>query len=185
MTVSLLEEKGFDPLSYRYFCLGSHYRRNLVFSFENLANAQAAYQKLIARVAALKPEGEPDTEAMVPLRQNFQDALGNDLNTSLALTQLSNALKAKVSDATKQALVAQFDRVLSLDLIKKAEEMREKQRRENEGEEITPELQALLDARAAARAEKNWAEADRIRDEFKARGLVVVDTPQGVKIKKL
>ena len=88
LTVSLLEEKGYRPLAYRYFCLQSHYRKALVFSYENLDNAEQAYEKLVARVAALKPaESDPiDEEAAAVLRKEFTDALDNDLNTSLAVT---------------------------------------------------------------------------------------------------
>ena len=72
MTVSLLEEKGYDPLVYRLFCLQSHYRKGLVFSWENLDNAKTAYDKLVARVAALDEGGELDQEAMEPFRAAFK-----------------------------------------------------------------------------------------------------------------
>ena len=92
LTVSLLEEKGYDPLMYRMFCLQSHYRKPLVFSFETLDNTAQAYKKLVARVAALKEEGEPDLETAKPFRKQFSEALGNDLNTSLGITVLYDVL---------------------------------------------------------------------------------------------
>ena len=185
LTVSLLEEKGYDPLAYRFFCLGSHYRRNLVFSYENLGNAQSAYEKLIARVAALKNEGEIRQDAMKPLKDKFAEAIGNDLNTSLAVTVLYDVLKADLTDAEKLHLLADFDTVLSLSLIEKAKALAEKQAKEKAAEEAMPEgMQELLDARAAARKAKNWAESDRIRDEITAMGYVIVDTPNGAKVKK-
>ena len=186
LTVDLLEKKGFLPLAYRYFCLGSHYRKNLVFSFENLQNAQNAFEKLIARVAGVDAEGQVDAQAAQPLRQAFLEALQNDLNTSLALTQVNNVLKSKLNGATKRSLLADFDRVLSLDLLAQADALRAKQEQEkDQGEPLTPELAELLRRRQEARKEKNWAESDRIRDELKERGFSVVDTPNGPKLQRI
>ena len=98
--MSLLEEKGYDPLVYRLFCLQSHYRKPLTFSFESLDNAAQAYQKLVQRIAALSKEGQPEADGHVkPYRERFAAALGNDLNTSLGLTVLYDVLKAPLSDA--------------------------------------------------------------------------------------
>ncbi|MBQ7397966.1 MAG: cysteine--tRNA ligase, partial [Clostridia bacterium] len=110
LTVSLLESKGYDPMVYRLFCLQSHYRKNLVFSYENMDNAKVSYDKMIARIATLKEGGEVDEAAFAELKKGFTDALDNDLNTSLAITAVYNVLKAKCSDATKLALLADFDR---------------------------------------------------------------------------
>ncbi len=184
LTVSLLEEKGYDPMVYRYFCLQSHYRRNLVFSWENLDNAAAAYEKLIARIAALKAEGDVDSAAFDALKARFTGALDGDLNTSLAITCLFDVLKAKCSDATKLAALADFDRVLSLNLLENAEKLRKKQA-EEEAAAADPEIDALVAARTEAKKAKNFAEADRIRDELKARGIEIIDTPQGAKWRKV
>lgn len=184
LTVSLLEEKGYDPMAYRLFCLQSHYRRNLVFSWENLDNAAAAYEKLIAKIASLHSEGEADPAAMEPLRQRFQNALNADLNTSLAVTAIYDVLKAKCSDATKLAALEEFDRVLSLNLIPAAQAFRARQKAE-EQTAADPEIEALVNARAAAKKAKNFAEADRIRDELKAKGIEIIDTPQGTKWRKI
>ena len=110
LTVSLLEEKGYDPLVYRLFCLQSHYRKPLTFSFETLDNAAQAYQKLVQRIAALKADGDPDLEAAAPYQEKFKEALGNDLNTSLGLTVLYDVLKADLTDATKRHLVGTLTR---------------------------------------------------------------------------
>ena len=112
LTVSLLEEKGYDPLAYRLFCLQSHYRKVLDFSWEALDNAAAAYTKLIRRIAALTGEGEVDETVVRTYQEQFQAALDNDLSTSLAVTALYDVLKADASDATKLALIASFDRPL-------------------------------------------------------------------------
>ena len=184
LTVSLLEQKGYDPMAYRLFCLQSHYRRNLVFSWENLDNAVAAYDKLIAKIAALEPGENIDREAFDKLKERFVNALNGDLNTSVAVTALYDVLKAKCNDATKLALIADFDQVLSLNLLAAAEKYNQK-KTEEEAASADPEIDALVAARTAAKKEKNFAEADRIRDELKARGIEIIDTPQGAKWRKV
>ena len=182
LTVSLLEEKGYDPLVYRLFCLQSHYRKGLVFSWENLDNAKAAYDKLVARVAALSEDGDVDQAAVDAARAAFIEAVGNDLNTSLGVTAVYDALKADVSDATKRAIIADFDKVLGLDLLGRAAALKEKESTPVEGAE---EIEALIAQRAQAKKEKNWAQADAIRDQLKAMGVEIKDTPNGVEWKRI
>ncbi len=186
LTVSLLEEKGYDPIVYRLFCLQSHYRRNLVFSWENLDNAAVTYQKLISKIAALQPDTKEavDEVAFNALKQRFETALNGDLNTSLAVTALYDVLKAKTNDATKLAALADFDQVLGLNLLEAAEKERKAQPQQ-EAIENDPAVVPLLEARAAAKKAKNWAEADRIRDEIKAMGYEIIDTPQGAVCKRI
>ena len=183
LTLALLEEKGYDPMAYRFFCLQSHYRKNLVFSYENLDNAVLAYNKLIDKIAALNPEaeGEPDAAVLKALKARFMKGMDADLNTSLAITALYDVLKEKTDDRTKLAAIGDFDRVLSLNLLEAAA----KKRAQQPEEERNPAIEALLAARAAAKKEKNFAEADRIRDELKARGIEIIDTPQGAKWKRI
>ncbi|MBS7316250.1 MAG: cysteine--tRNA ligase [Clostridiaceae bacterium] len=186
LTVSLLEEKGYDPLVYRLFCLQSHYRRSLVFSWEALDNAAAAYKKLVARIAAVdENEGTLEESGIEHFRAEFHEALGNDVNTSLGITVLYDVLKSNLNGCTKTALIQEFDTVLSLGLIAAARRMREENaRKEAEAEAVSPEDQFIVDAiaaRTAAKKAKNYAEADRIRDELKAQGITLIDTPQGVK----
>ena len=196
LTVSLLEEKGYDPLSYRLFCLQSHYRKSLVFSWENLDNAQGTYQKLIAKIAALKPgEDAFDEAAAAALREKFHKALGNDLNTSLAITALYDVLKYQTNDTTKLSLLGEFDSVLGLDLLKKAEDARKKAAAvsQSAGEftilsesgEKDEAIEALILARRDAKKAKNFAEADRIRDVLKAQGVEVTDIAGGAKWKRI
>ena len=193
LTVSLLEEKGYDPLSYRFFCLQSHYRKSLVFTWENLDNAQAAYRKLIARVAGLNPnDGEIEKEAFDELTAKFKAAMDNDLNTSLAVTALYDVLKVKANDATKLALIADFDSVLGLDLIEKSKKKRLEDSKVqqaasagtfsiiSESGEEDAAVVAKIEARRAAKKAKNFALADQIRDELKAAGIELTDIPNGV-----
>ena len=196
LTVSLLEEKGYDPLAYRLFCLQSHYRKSLVFSWENLDNAQVSYNKLIARIAALKPgDGAVDEAVVEQLRQKFKAGLDNDLNTSLAVTALYDVLKAKTNDETKLFALADFDKVLGLSLLEKAAAEREKLKKQavtageftiiSESGEADVEVEAKIRARQDAKKAKNFAEADRIRDELKAAGVEVTDIPHGAKWKRI
>ena len=191
LTVSLLESKGYDPVVYRFFCLQSHYRRSLVFSYENLDNAAVAYRKLIARIAALKAkQGEAiEQEKLEALRAKFASALDNDLYTSLAITAIYDVLKSDANVATKRAAIADFDTVLCVDLLKNADAYAAEEAKKAEAAANTvrvysddPEIRAIeeaIDARAAAKKAKNYAEADRIRAELLAKGIVLTDTAQG------
>ena len=184
LTVSLLESKGYDPMAYRYFCLQSHYRRNLVFSWENLDNAAGAYDKLIAKIAALKDEGQVDMAAFGQLKEKFVGALNGDLNTSLAVTALYDVLKAKTNDATKLYALKDFDQVLSLNLLAAAQALQKKQA-EEAAASADPEIDALVAARTEAKKAKNFGEADRIRDRLKEMGVEIIDTPQGTKWRRV
>ncbi|MBQ7379732.1 MAG: cysteine--tRNA ligase [Clostridia bacterium] len=186
LTVSLLENKGYDPLAYRLFCLQSHYRKSLVFSWENLDNAVVAYEKLIARVMQLSTEGEVDAEAFAAGKANFVKALDNDLNTSLAITAVYDVLKAKYNDATKRALLNDFDAVLSLELVQTADKRRaEKEEAERAAREeamkdpFVAEILSLIDQRAAAKKAKDFAEADRIRQYLLSKGVTLIDSREG------
>ena len=197
LTVSLLEEKGYDPLAYRFFCLQSHYRKSLVFTWENLDNAQLSYNKLIAKIAALKPDdGEADQAALKELKAKFSAALDNDLNTSLGITALYDVLKAKTNDATKLAAIADFDSVLSLGLIEKANAKREELKKQAavasgaftilaEDGAPDPAVEAKILERRDAKKAKNFSLADAIRDELKASGIELTDIPGGVRWKRV
>ena len=191
LTVSLLEEKGYNPLVYRFFCMQSHYRKNLVFSWENLDNAKNAYDKLVAKIAALSADGTDkiDQEAFAIGKKRFTDALDNDLNTSLAVTAIYDVFKLSCNDVTKLALISDFDTVMSLGLIAAADVVRnnDKKKKEEENAGVDPELleyiNSMIQARKNAKAEKNYQEADRIRVELLERGITLIDTREGTKFK--
>ena len=172
LTVSLLESKGYNPLVYRMFCLQSHYRKPLVFSYDVLDNVKAAYDKLIKKIASLGRDGELEQDKMEVFRTAFAESLGSDINTSQALTVVYDVLKADLNDASKRALLEEFDCVLSLDLTK-----------EVEAGEVDADLAAyveeMIEKRKAARREKDFARADAIRDELLQKGVEIKDTREG------
>ena len=183
LTVSLLEEKGYDPLVYRFFCLQSHYRKNLVFSWENLDNARTAYEKLVARVAQLKPSDSDviDTAAFKLGKAGFTEALDNDLNTSLAVTALYDVFKLDTNDKTKLALINDFEKVLCLGLLDRAAKLDDA---ENEADaELVAYINAKIAERAAAKKNRDFATADAIRAELLSRGVTLIDSREGTTFK--
>ena len=176
LTVSLLEEKGYNPVVYRMFCLQSHYRKPLTFSYDNLDNTAKAYNKLVKKISNLNPIGEPNMEEAQPFIDKFKENMDNDLNTSLGITSIYDVLKANISDATKIYLLNDFDKVLSLDLVKTANMLKE----EKNSSVDTAKVEELIKKRTEARANKDWATADAIRDELNAMNVVIKDTPDGI-----
>lgn len=176
LTVSLLEEKGYDPMVYRMFCLQSHYRKPLEFSYEALDNVATAYEKLMKRIQAVPDEGEVDETLVAEYRKKFAGAVGNDINTSMGLTVLYDVLKAEMNGATKREIIMAFDEVLSLGLARAWEETEQPAA----DAELTAYVEEKIAERAAAKKEKNFARADAIRDELKEKGIVIKDTREGV-----
>ena len=177
LTVSVLEEKGYDPMVYRFFCLQSHYRKPLEFSYDVLDQMTGAYTKLTRKIATLKNEGDVDQEAFAKYKAAFTDALCADINTSMAITVLYDVLKADTNDATKRALIADFDKVLGLNLLNAKGAA-------SESSDADPELVAFIEAKIEERKEakkaKDFAKADAIRDELAAKGIMIKDTREGV-----
>lgn len=177
LTVSLLESKGFDPLSYRYYVLNSHYRKQLAFAFESLEMAQTAYKKLKRKTQSLMPFFNKETDLSEEghlLLDAFITQLADDLNTANAMTVLYDVLKSAISNEEKAFLIHQMDFVLSLNLLSNGD-----------SSEVTsnPEdaiyVEEMIAKRLEAKKEKNWALADAIRDELKEKGFEIKDTPEG------
>ena len=182
LTVSLLEQKGFSPLAYRFFCMQSHYRKTLVFSWENLKNAQIAYDKLIAKIKTLLDTKDAlDESKKSELLGSFTAAMDNDLNTAQAITVLYDILKADTTAATKLACIEAIDKVLSLNLIENAKALGA----DAEAAEIPAEVLALVEQRKEARKAKDFAQADALRDQITALGWQIRETRQGTEITKL
>ncbi len=176
LTVSLLESKNYNPLAYRLFCLQSHYRKPLVFSYDALDQASGTYKKLKNRIAELGKDGEVDAAAVKEYKEKFVEVVGNDINTSMGITLLYDVLKTDLNGPTKRAIIDSYDYVLSLDLLKE-----EAQEETGVDAELEAYVLAKIEERKAAKKEKNFALADAIRNELLEKGIVLKDTREGVK----
>ena len=172
LTVSLLEEKGYNPLSYRLMCLQSHYRKQLVFTFENLDNAEQTYKKLKQKTLNLSNDGAIDEDKFDMYNKKFISFLDDDLNTSSCLTVLYDMLKDNdLNDATKRKLTESFDKVLSLDLLKEDEV--------SLNDELVSYIEEKIALRTLAKQNKDFIEADKIRNELLEKGILLKDTREG------
>jgi len=170
LTVSLLEEKGYNPLAYRYLCLNSYYHSQLTFSYEILDGAQNAYNKLKNRVSKLVKD-EVDNNKYNEYIEKFSEAIKDDLNTSNMVTLVYDVLKDDISDGTKLAIIEKFDEVLSLDLTVVEEK--------EVDDDLEKEVLAKIEERKEAKMNKDFAKADAIRDELLAKGIKLIDTREG------
>ena len=177
LTLSLLQEKGYDPIIYRLFCLSSHYRNTLVFSYEIMDTIKNTYDKLKRKIALINNnQGDVNNKNIELYENNFKEALENDLNTSNALTVLYDVIKDNtLTNNEKITLITKFDQVLSLDLLssntKEISEIDEKY------------INDMINKRNEAKKEKNYNLADQIRDELLQKGIVLIDTREGTKFK--
>ena len=173
LTVSLLEEKGYDPIYYRLFCLQSHYRKQLLFSYDILDGAVNTYNKLKSKIKNIKENknGEIEYNLVEKYKTNFLEALGNDLNTSLALTTLYDVIKSEANNNTKLYLIEMFDSVLSLNLLKDDIQ--------NIDDELTKYINEKIEERNKAKQDKNYELSDSIRNELLQKGIILKDTREG------
>lgn len=175
LTISLLMEKGFNPLDYRLFAYTSHYRNYLNFNWESLESAREANKSLHKKTDPLIGKATAiESEAARKFKQEFKEALGDDLNVPKALGVLNSMLRSELDEGEKAALVQDFDKVLGLRLDAPREEFEKKQ----EGID-TAKIEALIEERTQARKAKNWAESDRLRDELASMGVAIKDGPTG------
>lgn len=175
LTVSRLEEEGYSPLDYRYFCLQSKYRKQLLFSFDNLNDARNGYKKLKERIAVILTSINNDdvvnSEKIATYKEKFVSFISDDLNIANAFTVLFDVLKdAELNNKEKATLIEDFDKVFSLDLMETPKQVT------NVDEDL---INKLIVERAEARASKNWARADEIRNEFIAMNIELLDTKEG------
>ncbi|MBE5902354.1 MAG: cysteine--tRNA ligase [Lachnospiraceae bacterium] len=178
LTLSVLQEQGYEPVVYRLFCLQSHYRKPLEFSYDVLDNMKNAYEKLIKKIAEIPEEGTVDEAAYADYRKKFEDCLCNDVNTSTAITVIYDLLKSDVNGATKRKIIGDCDYVLSLDLLKNAEELKN-----GASASVDAELLKFIEEKIAERKEakkaKDFAKADAIREELLQKGIAIKDTREG------
>ena len=170
LTVSLLESKGYDPVVYRMFCLQSHYRKPLQFSYQVLDSVAAGYKKLRNRIGKLTNDGEINQELVKEYKEKFIDVVGNDLNTASGITLVYDVLKEDTNEATKLAIINDFDKVLSLDLTKGAIE---EKKEENIDSELETYINEMIAKRAEAKKNKDFATADSIRVELASKGIIL------------
>ena len=170
LTVSVLESKGYNPLSFRFLCLQSHFRKQLVFSYEALDTAENAYKKLLSRIKNIQNDDSPINQSdFDKYNSKFKAALEDNLNTSNALTTLYDVIKSDINNNTKLALIESFDKVLSLDLLKE----------EKHDTELVQYIEEMIEKRKVAKTNKDYALADQIREELQNKGIILKDTREG------
>ena len=171
--MSVIDAKGYSPMVCRLFCLQSHYKNQLVFSYESLDIAQNTYNKLISRIKSLKQDKSVvDKEVYEKYNQLFKEALADDLNTSNALTVLYDVLKCDTNNITKLSLIESFDKVLSLNLIGQEPTVEIE-------EELLNYINQRIEDRKQAKINKDYELADSIRQELLEKGIVLKDTREG------
>ncbi|KKQ80029.1 MAG: Cysteine-tRNA ligase [Parcubacteria group bacterium GW2011_GWC2_38_7] len=170
-TLSTLEEKGYDPLVYRFYCLSAHYRSKLNFSFDSLDNARQSWRKLKEKFLDL---GEQNGKADEELLKKFQDYINDDMSMPQAIAVVWDVFKSSLSDSDKRSTLLKFDEVLGLGLNNIS------------AQSVAPEeVKQLVQAREVARSTKNWSEADQIRKKVLDLGWVIEDETFGPHLKKI
>jgi cysteinyl-tRNA synthetase len=192
LTLSLLEEKGYDPLDYRYFCLGAHYRSQLQFSFDALDSARNARLNLLERVSDFLMQSEDRSclqnqdirknisEKGKSLLTRFQEHIGRDLNMPRGLSVLWKVIKDQdLLSEEKLLLIKEMDRVFGLSLLERASEERKGLEPETDAE-----VERLLRERSEARSVRDYSRADEIRDILQVMGIEIKDTASGTTWRK-
>src|SRR6056297_3819912 len=173
ITLRTLKDEGYDPLDYRYFCLGGHYRSQLQFSYESLGASRSARLNLMERLQELRDKAEPVEiegigEGAAGYLENFKLHISTDLNIPRGLSDLWSLLKDEdLPQGDRLAVAYEMDRIFGLKLNSLEQVF-----------EIDRETELLIDEREKARAEKDFKRADEIRDQLLARGIVLKDTPE-------
>jgi cysteinyl-tRNA synthetase len=177
ITMQTLLEKGYDPLVYRYFCFTAHYRSQLKFSWEAMDGAKASFETLKKKIIELK-NSLPDSKGanrITLYKRQFLEAINDDLNMPVALALMWTMLKdSELGTKEKLELMKEYDTVLGFGIEGWQEEKLE----------LSEDIEWMVMQREEARKRKDWKESDKIRDELKAKGIILEDTPQGIRWKK-
>jgi cysteinyl-tRNA synthetase len=168
-----LEERGLDPLAFRWLAFQTQYRSEMDFTWEAMETADQRVKQLRRHMAGRAPGAQTLGDAAKAFDARFRDALMNDLHMPAAVGVVNELDHSGVPAAEKYALLRTWDEVLGLDLEREA----------TGGWEPTEEMRALIAERDAARDERDYATSDRIRDQLAAMGLEVMDTPAGTKVR--
>jgi cysteinyl-tRNA synthetase len=175
-TIRDVEERGFDPLAFRFLCLQTRYRSMMDFRWDALEAADKTLTRIRQRMAGW---GDAPRDGLSPeakeVDQRYRAAVSNDLDMPEAVKVLNEVVSSTLPDGEKYALLASWDQVLGLDLERLA----------REGFEIPGDVQALIEERDAARAAKEFARGDEIRDRLTSMGWEVMDTPDGTRVRPL
>ena len=170
LTVDLLVNKGYNPLAYRLFCLQSHYKNQLVFTYDSLDIASNTYNKLLSKIKLVKKDDSViDQESFDKYNDEFKSALADNLNTSNALTVLYDVLKSDLNNNTKLSLIESFDKVLSLDLLKE----------DKIDEDLVSYIEEMIEKRKIAKQNKDYELADSIRKKLQEQGIILKDSREG------
>ena len=168
-----LIDRGIAPLAFRYFSLQAHYRQQQAFTDEAIESAATGYERLVAHAAELREApGDCEVNKLEPLRERFWDAVWDDLNAPRALAVTWEAVRSEgLGSAERWVLLREFDAFLGLDLQAAIPR--------SQTAESDPRIDGLVADREAARARRDFAESDRIRDALAAEGVAIEDTPDG------
>ena len=172
LTVSVLQEQGYDPLAYRFMCLSSHYRKPLLFSYDVLSQAQSTLNKLRSRIKDVNSDGDIENDKFDYYNERFINELSNDLNTANCITVVYDLLKDdEVNGKTKLELIKKFDEVLAIDLLKK----------NDIDDKLAIYVEKKIAERNLAKSNKNFELADSIRDELLQKNIRLIDSREGTR----
>lgn len=185
LTLTTLQDMGYSPMEYKFFCLQSHYRKQLLFTQETLDSAKTAYKKLIKKIATIKDDGSSiDKTKFDEYVAKFKQALENDLNTSYAITTVFDVLKDdSMNNGTKIALFKDFDKVLSLNFTDILDGKISVEESETVDANLKAHIEELIQKRIQAKKDKDFATADKIRADLLAQGIELIDTKDGTTYK--
>ena len=171
LTLSLLEQKGYNPLAYRLMCLQSHYRKQLEFTYEALDGASSTYDRIKSKIKSIINDNIINEDDFNKYNNLFINALNDDLNTSSAITIMFDTLKADINSGTKLKLLESYDKVLGLDLLKENKKEIDK--------DLEKYILSKIEERNNAKKNKDFALADSIRNELLEKGIILKDTREG------